>query len=31
VSGFGGSGSGVNSEIEAERLLFGVPPEYEPA
>ncbi len=31
MSGFGGSGSGINSEIEAKRLLFGVPPEYDPA
>jgi len=31
MSGFGGSGSGINSEIEAKRLLFGVPPEDDPA
>jgi hypothetical protein len=31
MSGFGGSGSGINSEIEARRLLFGVPPEHDPA
>jgi hypothetical protein len=31
VSGFGGSGSGINSVIEAKRLLFGVPPEDDPA
>ncbi len=30
MSGFGGSGSGINSEIEAKRLLFGVPPEDDP-
>jgi|SRR5579864_8724054 len=31
MSGFGGSGSGINSVIEAQRLLYGVPPEYDPA
>ena len=31
MSGFSGSGSGINSEIEAKRLLFGVPPEFDPA
>jgi hypothetical protein len=31
VSGFGGSGSGINSVEEAKRLLYGVPPEDDPA